>query len=186
MSLSTAYYDTVFSSLYDMYEEIRVSLSAWSKSSVTLRVCHGAVNYIVVLLNHFEELLEVFMVVGAILLIGFICRGEYSVECVHTYASLEAGSCLLSTKPQHFYFFLQVFSVLMKVRESVDSFACKAGLGCHQVSILRIVCQIVSNCDAVYRRSDNRMIYPIFYLFAEHVDSRLHFSQAFNILCSCH
>lgn len=50
----------------------------------------------------------------------------------------------------------------------------------------RIVCQIVSNCDAVYRRSDNRMIYPIFYLFAEHVDSRLHFSQAFNILCSCH
>ena len=44
VSLSALNYDTVCSSLNDMQIQIRISLSVRSKSSVTLRVCHSAVN----------------------------------------------------------------------------------------------------------------------------------------------
>ena len=42
------------------------------------------------MLNHFEELLEVFMVVSTIFFICLICCGEDSIKSIHTYASLEA------------------------------------------------------------------------------------------------
>ena len=83
------------------------------KGTVTLRVCHSAVNGVVMLLNVLEEFLEVLMVMGAVLLVDLIGGGEDGVEGVHAHAALEAGSGLLAQQTLHLHLVHQVLGGLI-------------------------------------------------------------------------
>lgn len=101
------------------------------KGTVTLRVCHSAVNGVVMLLNILEEFLEVLMVMCSVLFICLIGCAVNGVERVHADTALETGCGLLSTESLHFNLLDQVIGALMDMCETVDGLACKNGFCCH-------------------------------------------------------
>ena len=101
------------------------------KGTVTLRVCHSAVNGVVMLLNILEEFLEVLVVMSSVFLICLVSCAVNGVECVHADTALETGCCFLSAESLHLNLLDQVICALMDVCETVDGLACEDGLCCH-------------------------------------------------------
>ena len=91
-----------------------------SLAAVALGVGHGAVHRQVVVLHVDEELLEILVVVGAVLLIDLVGGGIDGVEGVHAHAALEAASRLLTQQSLHLYLFHQILAGLVEVGKAVD------------------------------------------------------------------
>ena len=136
-----------------------------------------------------EELLEIFMIVGAVLLVDLERGGVDSVEGIHTDAALEAAAGLLAEESLHLDLLDQVVSALMKVGEAVDGLAGQVGRRSHQILVLVVLCEFIGHRQAVDGGTDDRMVDPVVDFFTEHVDSRAELAQGFDVLfCShkCH
>ena len=186
VALGAADHDTILTALHDMDIHVGISLLAGGLGTVALGVGHGAVDGQVVVLNEGQELLEVLMIVGAILLVNLVGGREDSVEGVHTDAALEAGSGLLAQQTLHLHLVHQVLSGLMQVGEAVDLLAGQAGVNGHQICVLGILCGSIGHSNAVDGGTDHGVIHPVLDFLAEHVNTGVQLAQAFNILLCGH
>jgi hypothetical protein len=149
MCLGSAYNDTVISSLYNAEVQIRIRLCVRRLGSVSLRVCHGSVDDKVFLLNILHELQEILMVMCAMCLVTLIGRAEYRVECVHSYASLEASRGLLAEQSLHLDLVSQVLCALMNMSKTVYSLSDVGRHRRHQILILRLLCEIIGHTHGI-------------------------------------
>ena len=172
--------------LHHMDVHVRVRLLAGGLGPVALGVGHGAVHRQVVVLDEGQELLEVLVIVGAVLLVDLIGGGEHGVEGVHAHAALEAGSGLLAQQALHLHLVDQVLGGLVQVGEAVDGVARQAGLHGHQVRILGILGQGIGHGHAVDGGTDHGVIHPVLDLLPEHIHPGLQLAQALNILLCSH
>ena len=186
VALGTADHDAVRAALHHVDVHVRVSLLAGGLGPVALGIGHGAVHGQVVVLDEGQELLEVLVVVGAVLLVDLIGGGEHGVEGVHAHAALEAGSGLLAQQTLHLHLVDQILGGLMQVGEAVDGVARQAGLHRHQVRILGILGQGVGHGHAVDGGADHGVIHPVVDLLPEHVHPGVQLPQALNILLGGH
>ena len=189
VALGAADHDAVGAALHDMDIHVGISLLAGRLGAVTLGVGHGTVHSQVVILDIGQELLEVLVIVGAVLLVDLVGAGEHSVEGVHAHAALEAAGGLLAQQPLHLHLVHQVLGGLVQVGEAVDGVARQAGLHGHQVRVLGILSQGVGHCHAVDGRTDHGVVHPVVDLLAEHVHPGVQLAQALNVfLCGhqCH
>ncbi|MPM24389.1 hypothetical protein SDC9_70871 [bioreactor metagenome] len=186
VALGPADHNAVRAALHHMHIHIRVSLLMRRFGAVTLRIGHRAVHRQVVILHHFQELLEVLVIVRAVCLIDLIGRGEHRIEAVHAHAALETGSGLLAQQTLHLHLVDQILRGLMQMGKAVDGVAGQAGLHGHKVRVLGILRQCVGHGHAVDRRSDHRIIYPVFDLLAEHINSGIELAQRVDVLLRCH
>ena len=186
VALGAADHDAVLAALDDMDIHVGVGLLAGSLGAVALGVGHGAVHGQVVVLNEGQELLEVLVIVGAVLLVDLIGGGEHGVEGIHAHAALEAGSGLLAQQALHLDLVHQVLGGLVQVGEAVDGVAGEAGLHGHQVRILGILSQSVGHGHAVDGGTDHGVIHPVVDLLAEHVYPGVQLAQAVNVLLCGH
>ena len=186
MALGAADHDAVGPALHHMHIHVRVRLLAGGLGPVSLGVGHGAVHRQVIVLHESQELLEVLVIVGAVLLVGLIGGGEHGVECVHAHAPLEAAGRLLAQQALHLHLVDQVLRGLVQMGEAVDGVARQAGLHRHQVGILGILGQSVGHGHAVDGRADHRVVHPVLDLLPEHVHTGLQFAQALNVLLRRH
>ena len=76
MALGTADHDAVGTALHNMDVHVGISLLAGGLGTVALGVGHSAVHGEVIVLNVGQELLEVLVIVGAVLLVDLIGGGE--------------------------------------------------------------------------------------------------------------
>ena len=186
MALGTADHNAVGAPLHDMHVHVGISLLAGSLGPVTLGVGHGAVHGQVVVLDHGQELLEVLMIVGAVLLVNLVGAGEHGVEGIHAHAALEAGSGLLAKQTLHLHLVHQVLGGLVQVGEAVDGVAGQAGLHGHQVRVLGVLSQGIGHGDAVDGGTDHGVIHPVLDLLAEHVHPGVQLAQAVNVFLCGH
>ena len=186
VALGAADHDAVLTALDDMDIHVGIGLLAGSLGAVALGVGHGAVHGQVVVLNEGQELLEVLVIVGAVLLVDLIGGGEHGVEGIHAHAALEAGSSLLAQQALHLDLVHQILGGLVQVGEAVDGVAGEAGLHGHQVRVLGILSQSVGHGHAINGGTDHRVIHPVVDLLAEHVDTGVQLAQAVNVLLCGH
>ena len=186
VALGTADHDAVGTALHNVDVHIGIGLVVGSLGAVTLGVGHGAVHGEVVVLHHGQELLEVLMIVGAVLLVHLEGGGEHRVEGVHAHAALEAGSGLLTQQALHLHLVDEVLGGLVQVGEAVDGVAGEAGLDGHEIRILGILGQGVGHGDAVDGGTDHGVIHPVVDLLAEHINAGVQLPQGVNILLRCH
>ena len=125
VSLSAGNVYAVSGALYNVQEQIRISLLGRSEGTVALNVGHSAVNCEVLILHAGQELEEVLVVLGAASLVG-LERSRINGVCrVHADTALEAGCGLLTEQTLHFYFLYQIFRTLMNMSETIDLFSGK-------------------------------------------------------------
>ena len=187
VALRSADHDAVRAAFDHMDEHVRIGLLMRRLGAVALGVGHRSVHGQILVLHHGQEILEVFMVVGAVLFVYLIGGGENGVEAVHAHAALEAAGGLLSEQALHLDLFHQVVRRLVQVGEAVDLVPGQAGGGGHQVGILRVLSQLIGHGDAVDRGADHWMIHPVLDLLAEHIYTGFQRTKAVNVfLCSFH
>ncbi|CAN4045420.1 DNA topoisomerase IA, partial [Dysosmobacter welbionis] len=186
VALGAADHDAVSAALHHMHVHVRVRLLAGGLGPVALGVGHGAVHRQVVVLDEGQELLEVFVIAGAVLLVDLIGGGEHGVERIHTHTPLEAGSGLLAQQALHLHLVDEVLRGLVQVGEAVDGVARQAGLHRHQVGILRVLGQSVGHGHAVDGRADHGVVHPVLNLLPEHIHPGIQFAQALYILLCGH
>ena len=186
VSLSAGNVYAVSGALYNVQEQIRISLLGRSEGTVALNVGHSAVNCEVLILHAGQELEEVLVVLGAASLVDLVGGGEYSVHSVHAYAALEAGCSLLTEQTLHLNLLDQVVGGLMHVGEAVDLLAGDVGGSSHQILILRVLSQLVGSGEGVQGRTDNRVVNRILYLLAEHIQIEVQLAQGLNVLVFGH
>ncbi len=186
MSLCAADHDTVGTSLHYMEEQIRILLRMRGQGAVTFRVCHGAVHSQILLLCILEELFKVFEIMGAIFFINFIRGAVNGVESVHSDTALEAGRCLLTAEPLHFYFLDEILGVHVDVGKAVDFFSRQVGGTRHQILIFRHLCQIIGHFYGIKRRTQDRVVDRVFNFFPKHINLKVQLPHTFYILFSCH
>ena len=186
VSLSAGNVYAVSGALYNVQEQIRISLLGRSEGTVALNVGHSAVNCEVLILHAGQELEEVLVVLGAASLVDLVGGGEYSVHSVHAYAALEAGCSLLTEQTLHLNLLDQVVGRLMHVGEAVDLLAGDVGGSSHQILILRVLSQLVGSGEGVQGRTDNRVVNRILYLLAEHIQVEVQLAQGLNVLVFGH
>ena len=186
VALGAADHNAVGAALHHMNEHIGVGLIVGGLGAVTLGVGHGAVHGEVIVLHVGQELLEVFVIVGAVLLIHLERGGEHGVEAVHAHAALEAGSGLLAQQALHFHLVHQVLGGLMQMGEAVDGVAGEAGFHGHEIGVLGILRQRVGHSHAVDRGTDHGVIHPVVDLLAEHVDAGVQLPQGLNVFLGGH
>ena len=186
VALGTADHDAVGTALHNVDVHIGIGLVVGSLGAVTLGVGHGAVHGEVVVLHHGQELLEVLMIVGAVLLVHLEGGGEHRVEGVHAHAALEAGSGLLTQQALHLHLVDEVLGGLVQVGEAVDGVAGEAGLDGHEIRILGILGQGVGHGDAVDGGTDHGVIHPVLDILAEHVHPGVQLAQAVDVLLRGH
>ena len=184
--LGSSHHDTVSTLFHDAQKEICIFLLAGRETPVPFGISHSTIHHQIIFLHIGQVFDEICVILGAILLVDFVCSGEHRIESVHPHAALEAGSGLLSQQSLHLDLFPQVVRTLMKMGEPVDFLASEIG-GCgHQILVLRIMSQFIGHGKTVDGWFDHGMIHPVVDFFAEHVHSGVELSQAFNILVSCH
>lgn len=176
VNLGAADDNAVRTAFHDMDEDVRVFLFMRRLGAVPFRIRHGAVYGQVIILDVDEELLEVFMVMGAIFFVDFIGRGVYGVEGVHTDAALEAAGCFLTEKSLHLDFLDEVFRGLVQMGETVDGVARQVARCCHEVLIFWILGQGIGHGNAVDGRTNDGMVDPVVDFFPKHIDSSLQFA----------
>ena len=186
VALGTADHDAVGTALHHMNVHVGISLLAGRFGTVTLGVGHSAVHGEVIVLNVGQELLEVLVIVGAVLLVDLIGGGEDGVEGVHAHAALEAGSSLLAQQTLHLHLVHQVLGGLMQVGEAVDGVTGEAGLHGHQLSVLGVLSQSVGHGHAVDGGADHGVIHPVLDLLAEHIDAGVQLPQGLNVFLGGH
>ena len=186
VAFRTADHNAAGAALHHMDVHIRVGLVMGGLGAVALGVGHGTVHRQVVVLNIHQELLEVLMVMGAVLLVDLIGGRENGVEGVHAHAALEAGGGFLAQQALHLHLFHQVLRGLVQVGKTVDLVASQAGGGGHELLILGVLCQRVGHGHAVDRGPDHGMIHPVVDLFAEHVHAGVQLSQGIDVLFRGH
>ena len=186
VSLGASDDDAVFSDFLDVYEHVRIALLAGALGAVALGVGHRAVDGEVVVLDHDQELLEAFVIVGAIFFVDLERRGIDGVERVHTDAALEAARGLLTEHSLHLDLLAQVVGAHVDVGKAVDLLAGEIAGRDHQAVFAGFCGGIVGGCHAVDGRTDHGVIHPVLDPFAEHVDFGVQFTQRFDILCSGH
>ena len=189
VALGAAHHNAVRAPLHHMHVHVGISLLAGGLGPVALGVRHGAVHGQVVVLHIGQELLEVLVIVGAVLLVDLVSGGEHGVEGVHAHAALEAGSGLLAQQALHLHLVHQVLRGLVQMGEAVDGVAGQAGLHGHEVRVLRVLSQGVGHGHAVDGGTDHGVIHPVVDLLAEHVHAGVQLAQAVNVfLCGhqCH
>ena len=186
VSLSAGNVYAVSGALYNVQEQIRISLLGRSEGTVALNVGHSAVNCEILVLYAGQELEEVLVVLGAASLVDLVGGGEYSVHSVHAYAALEAGCGLLTEQTLHLNLLDQVVGGLMHVGEAVDLLAGDVGSSGHQIFILRILSQLVGSGEGIQRRTDHRVINRVLNLLAEHVKVQMQLAKRLNILLFGH
>ena len=175
MALGTADHDAVSAALHNVDEHVGIGLVMGSLGAVALGVGHGAVHGQVVVLDHGQELLEVLMIAGAVLLVHFEGGGEHGVEGVHAHAALEAGSGLLTQQTLHLHLVHQVLGGLMQMGKTVYFFTGQIGGNSHQICVFGILSQLISHGHAVDRGADHGVIHPVFNLLAKHVHAGVQF-----------
>ena len=186
VALGAADHNAVGAALHHMNEHIGVGLIVGGLGAVTLGVGHGAVHGEVIVLHVGQELLEVLVIVGAVLLVDLIGGGEDGVKGVHAHAALEAGSGLLAQQALHFHLVHQVLGGLMQMGEAVDGVAGEAGFHGHEIGVLGILRQRVGHSHAVDRGTDHGVIHPVLDLLAEHVDAGVQLPQGLNVFLGGH
>ena len=186
VALGAADHDAVSAALHHMHVHVRVRLLAGGLGPVALGVGHGAVHRQVVVLDEGQELLEVFVIAGAVLLVDLIGGGEHGVERIHTHTPLEAGSGLLAQQALHLHLVNEVLRGLVQVGEAVDGVARQAGLHRHQIGILGVLGQSVGHGHAVDGRADHGVVHPVLNLLPEHIHPGIQFAQALYILLCGH
>ena len=186
VALGAADHDAIGAALHDMDVHVGVRLLAGRLGAVALGVGHGAVHGQVVVLDVGQELLEVLVVVGAVLLVDLEGGGEHGVEGVHAHAALEAGSGLLAQQALHFHLVHQVLGGLVQVGEAVDGVARQAGLHGHEVRVLGVLGQGVGHGHAVDAGADHGVVHPVVDLLAEHVHPGVQLAQAVNVFLCGH
>ena len=169
-----------------MHVHVGIGLIVGGLGAVALGVGHGAVHGEVVVLHHGQELLEVLMIVGAVLLVHLKGGGEHRVERVHAHAALEAAGGLLAQQALHLHLVDEVLGGLVQVGEAVDGVARQAGLHRHQVGILGVLGQSVGHGHAVDGRADHGVVHPVLNLLPEHIHPGIQFAQALYILLCGH
>ena len=184
--LGAADHDAVGTALHHPQEQVGVILRVRGLAAVALGVGHGAVHGQVVVLHHGQELLEILMVVGAVLLVDLIGGGEHGVEGVHTHAALEAGGGHLAAQALHLHLVAQVVGGLMDMCKTVDPLSGIGGDHGHQILILRHLRQIIGHADRVQGRTQDGVLGGILDLLAEHVDLHIDLLDGFDILLACH
>lgn len=186
MALGPADHDAVGAALHHMDVHIRVGLVVRGLAAVALGVGHSAVHRQVVVLHVDEELLEILVVVGAVLLIDLVGGGIDGVEGVHAHTALETAGRLLTQQALHLYLFHQILAGLVEVGKAVDFVAGQAGGGGHQVLILGILGQRVGHGHAVDGGTDHGVIHPVVELLAEHVHAGVQLTQGVDVLFRGH
>ncbi|CAN4071960.1 D-alanyl-lipoteichoic acid biosynthesis protein DltB, partial [Dysosmobacter welbionis] len=186
VALGAADHDAVSAALHHMHVHVRVRLLAGGLGPVALGVGHGAVHRQVVVLDEGQELLEVFVIAGAVLLVDLIGGGEHGVERIHTHTPLEAGSGLLAQQALHLHLVNEVLRGLVQVGEAVDGVARQAGLHRHQIGILGVLGQSVGHGHAVDAWPDHGVVHPVLNLLPEHIHPGIQFAQALYILLCGH
>ena len=186
VALCAADHDAVGTALHNMDVHIGISLLAGGLGTVALGVGHSTVHGEVIVLNVGQELLEVLVIVGAVLLVDLIGGGEDGVKGVHAHAALEAGSGLLAQQTLHLHLVHQVLGGLMQVGEAVDGVTGEAGLHGHQLSVLRILSQSVGHGHAVDGGADHGVVHPVLDLLAEHIDAGVQLPQGLNVFLGGH
>ena len=186
VALGTADHDAVGTTLHNVDVHVGIGLVMGSLGAVALGVGHGAVHGEVVVLHHGQELLEVLVIVGAVLLVHLKGGGEHRVERVHAHAALEAAGGLLAQQALHLHLVDQVLGGLMQVGEAVDGVARQAGLHRHQFRVLGILGQRIGHGHAVDTGANHGVIHPVVDLLPEHVHPGLQLAQAFNVLLCGH
>ena len=186
VAFRAADHDTVVPALHHMDVHIRVGLLVGCLGAVALGVGHGAVHRQVVVLDVDEEVLEVLVVVGAVLLVDLVGGGVDGVEGVHAHAALEAAGGLLAQQALHLHLFHQILAGLMEVGEAVDLMTGQAGGSGHQILILGILCQGVGHGHAVDGGTDHGVIHPVVDLLAEHVHAGVQLAQGVDVLFRGH
>lgn len=176
VNLGAADDNAVRTAFHDMDEDVRVFLFMRRLGAVPFRIRHGAVYGQVIILDVDEELLEVFVVMGAVFFVDFIGRGVYGVEGVHTDAALEAAGCFLTEKSLHLDFLDEVFRGLVQMGETVDGVARQVARCCHEVLIFWILGQGIGHGNAVDGRTNDGMVDPVVDFFPKHIDSSLQFA----------
>ena len=182
MCLCTGDIYTVRRALYHVQEQIRICLLRRRQTAVALNVGHCAVNRQVLILNHRPELLEVLVVLGAACFIGFIGGGVHSICCVHADTALETSCGLLTKQTLHLYLLNQVIGGLMQMGKTVYLVAGQVGGCSHQIFILRILCQLIGCCERIQGRTNNRIVYHVFYSLAEAIQLQMQLAQRFDVL----
>ena len=186
MALGAADHDAVSAALHHMHVHVGIGLIVGGLGAVALGVGHGAVHGEVVVLHHGQELLEVLMIVGAVLLVHLKGGGEHRVERVHAHAALEAAGGLLAQQALHLHLVDEVLGGLVQVGEAVDGVPRQAGLDGHQLRVLGILGQGVGHGHAVDGGTDHGVIHPVLDLLAEHVHPGVQLAQAVDVFLCGH
>ena len=186
VALGAADHDAVGAALHHVDVHIGIGLLMGSLAAVALGVGHSAVHRQVVVLDVDQELLEILVVVGSVLLVDLVGGGEHGVEGVHAHTALEATGGLLTQQALHLYLFHQILAGLVEVGKAVDFVAGQAGGGGHQVLILGILGQRVGHGHAVDGGADHGVIHPVVDLLAKHVDAGVQLTQGVDILFRGH
>ena len=189
VAFRAAHHDAVRTAFHHVDVHIRVLLFGRRQGPVALGVRHGPVHGQVVVLHVNQELLEVLMVVGAVLLVHLKRAREHRVKGVHAHAALEAAGGFLPQQALHLHLVHQVLRGLVQVGEAVDGVAGQAGLDGHQVLVLGVLGQGVGHGDAVDGGADHGVVHPVVNLLAEHVHTGFQLPEGVDVFLrgfQCH
>ena len=186
MGLGPADHDAVGPLLDHVQEHVGVFLFVGGQAAVALGVGHGAVDGPVLSLGLDDELLEVLVVLGAVLLVDLIGGGIDGVDGVHADTSLEAGGGDLAQQALHLHLFHQVVGGLVDVHEAVDGFAGQVGGGGHQVRVVGALGQVIGHLHGVHGGSQNGVVHGVLDLLTKHINLHIQLAQAFHIFFSSH
>ena len=178
--------NAVRGALDNVQEQIRIRLLGRRQTAVALNVGHRAVNTPVIVLYIGPELDEILVVLGAASLVGLKGGGVNCVSGIHADTALEARCGLLAEQTLHFYLFDQVVCGLVQMGKTVYLLASQVGRCRHQIFVLRVLCQLVSRCKRVERRTNDRVVHYVFNLLAEAVQVEVQPPQRVDVLVFCH
>ena len=186
MRLRAGNVNAVSGALDNVQEQVGIRLLGRRQTAVALDVGHGAVNTPVIVLYIGPELDEILVVLGAASLVGLKGGGVNCVSGIHADTALEARCGLLAEQTLHFYLFDQVVCGLVQMGKTVYLLASQVGRCRHQIFVLRVLCQLVSRCKRVERRTNDRVVHYVFNLLAEAVQVQVQPPQRVDVLVFCH
>jgi len=137
MHLASFDHDAVFESFLDPEISARIGLLRGPQHAISFHIRLGAAADQVFLLETCEPFLEVFMVLrfSIIEFIGFIGNIVNRIGCVDPHAALDAAADFLAEHAGHILLSMQVFFILVDMRETVDAFTRQMGNRRHQILV---------------------------------------------------